>query len=613
MNFFEQQDRARRATTVRVWLLTLVALSPPLLWLLMTAWIDEASWLGALILCVFMLPFIAVGYWYEIRKLKGGGDAIAEQLDGDLISFEPADEEERWLLDIVEEMAIASGSPVPLVYILDRAGINAFALGSTPANAVIGVTYDALVLLNREELQAVIAHLLSQLHTNDLRLDARMNAVGNGCGWIIALLALAGAHPLGATLLLVGCGWLYVYNLLVARTNRQRKFLADASAAQFTRNPQSVASALKKIISYEDESWLLDCNEKTPLAIYFAAPEENPKEGSRSPYPTLEERIWRIDPDWDGEYLDMPELESLIGDDKQSRENRRRWEVLGAVANIASNPGYSEDAPCAATLYQTRAALDKIPQSVRSTARQPSGAQALIYRLLLSPQAELRTRQLAQLQRFIDADVDRDLQKLEAPMTDLDLYLRLPLIDLCIPALRQLTPQQYTLFRTNLTLLIVADGRQDVLEWTLVHILELHLRGKPRVKRHYTLAQRAKDVALILALLAFTGQKRTAYAERAYYRASDVLPYDPVPLKAHKSTFGLEDFDKALNNLRQLKPHDKQILLEAMAVCIEDDAEITPQEIELLRATADILDCPMPEGLQTPLWQPFPEEATALV
>lgn len=611
MNFFEHQARARRATTYRVALLTLVALSPSLLWLLLTTWLDETSWVGALVIFCLMIPFIAGGYWYEIRKLKRGGSAIAEQLGGELISHNPDEHEER-LLEIVEEMAIASGSTVPLVYVLDKRGINAFAAGATPRDSVIGVSYGALLVLNREELQAVIAHLFSQIHRSDMRMDARMNGVAIGCGWVITLSVLGGGgSAISGILLLLGCGWMQLYARVMARAHRQRKFLADASAAQFTRNPLSVASALKKIASHEDESWVLDCREEDYLQIFFAAAQRHPEHRARTPYPSLEDRIRRIDPDWDGEYLCIPELESLLGDDKHAQENRRRWKVLGAVANVVSTLKHAEQTSSATALYQTRAALDKIPQAVRTAGRHPSGAQALIYRLLLSPQIEQRERQLTLLRNFIDKEVDSYLRRLEAPMANLDLYLRLPLIDLCIPALKQLKTQHYRIFRTNLTLLIETDGRKDTLEWTLLHILELHLRGKPKVKSRYRLEQRADDVALLLILLAFMGHKSVAHAERAYYRASDALPYYPPPLKGRTRDRGLDDFAEALDNLRQLYPQDKQTLLEIMAVCIKDDGHITPEEIEILRATADILGCSMPEELQMPSLHTLTEETIA--
>lgn len=497
------------------------------------------------------------------------------------------------MLDIVEQMAIASGNPVPLVYLLDTRGVNAFAAGRTPQDSAICLTLGALYILNYEEVQAVVAHLFSQIYNNDMRVDTRMTGVYLGIACLALLIGLAGGF-----MFVVGMGWIYLAFLAMSRVLRHRKYLADASAAQFTRNPQSVASALKKIGGYEYGS-VISCREQEDfLQMFFAMPYDELGKRLASPHPPLKKRIRRLDPDWDGEYPDVPPLESLVGDDELAEENRRRWDILGAVTapHFAVNDAGEEPA----YLYQAQLSLSKIPDGIRAAARHTDGAQVLIYRLLLCVQPDVRDQQL----KLINADpnpvIAHYMQVLEAPMRDLDRYLRLPLFDLCIPALKQLPADEYEIFTNNMMVLAGVDDRTYLMGWALLHILNTQILQRPKAKSKYTLAQRESDVTLLLWLVANTGHRSEAQMELAYYRACDVLPFYTAPVNWLREGEGLERFNKPFKRLQQLKPDEKEILMEAVAVCIENDGHITHEEIELMRAIADILDCPMPEGLETP-------------
>ncbi len=592
MNFFDHQDRARRSAVYRMLLTIAIVLSPVIFGTCVWAQIDEADWQVPVVICGVMLPFMAAGYWYQNRKLKGGGSAIAERFGGYLISLDPH-EDDRWLLDIVEQMAIASGNPVPLVYLLDTRGVNAFAAGRTPQDSAICLTLGALYILNYEEVQAVVAHLFSQIYNNDMRVDARMTGVYSGIACLALLIGLAGGF-----MFVVGMGWIYLAFLAMSRVLRQRKYLADASAAQFTRNPQSVASALKKIGGYEYGS-VISCREQEDfLQMFFAMPYNGLGKRLVSPHPPLKKRIQRLDPDWDGEYPDVPPLESLVGDDELAEENRRRWDILGAVTASAFAVNDAGEEP--AYLYQAQVSLSKIPDEIRAAARHTDGAQVLIYRLLLCAQPDVRDQQLKLINAVPDPVIAHYMQVLEAPMRDLDRYLRLPLFDLCIPALKQLPADEYEIFTNNMRVLAGVDGRTYVMGWALLHILNAQVLQRPKAKSKYTLAQREEDVTLLLWLVANTGHRSEAQMELAYYRACDVLPFYTAPVDWLREGEGLERFDKPFKRLQQLKPDEKEILMEAVAVCIENDGHITPEEIELMRAIADILDCPMPEGLETP-------------
>ncbi|MEO8488783.1 M48 family metalloprotease [Pseudomonas sp.] len=598
MNFFEHQARARRNAAYRMLLTIGILLTPAILWTYVSSLIfGEVHWYEPLAVCGVMLPFVASGYWYQIRKLKGGGSAIAEKLGAVLISDQP-DEDDRWVLEIVEEMAIASGNPVPPVYLLDTDGVNAFAAGRTPQDSVISVTLGAFYILNYEEMRAVIAELFSQIQNNDMRVDAQMTGVYSGIACLALLLGLAGGYTL-----IIGLGWAYLVFLAMSRVIRERKYLADAAAAQFTRNPLSVASALKKIGGYEYGS-VIGCRESEDfLQMYFAAPFEELGKRWVAPHPPLEKRIWRLDPDWDGEYPDVPPLESLMGDDEQADENLRRWEVLGAVGAAVSATRQTGEEPNAWDLYLARVALDSICDVVTAAARHPDSARALIYRLLLSDDAPSREYQESQLQGCPDQEILHHMHALKGPMANLDRYLRLPLIDLCVPALKQLTPAQYKVLTDTIMVLCSVDAKTILTGWALVQILNARVPGRRQLLGLYTLSQRESDVTLLLGLFAAMGHRSDSQAELAYYRACDVLPFYTAPRDDLDEEDTLKSLDKRLTHLRQLKSEEKETLMDAIAVCIETDGHITPEEIELMRAMADALDCPMPEGLETPSFE----------
>ncbi|WP_339434625.1 M48 family metalloprotease [Pseudomonas orientalis] len=608
MNFFEHQDRARRNAIYRVLLVTVIVLTPALFGVFLSTWFDEIHWYEPLLISAVILPFIAAGYWFQGRKLKKGGSAIAESFGGVLISAEPVAQDNRWLLDIVEEMAIASGSHVPLVYMMNQGCINALAAGRTPKDSVICVTFGATLMFNREEMQAVVAHLFSQIHNNDMRSDARMTGVYLGVAWFtLLLLPVAASGVIGASLFFLAGGWAYLTYFAMSRVNRERKFLADATAAQFTRHPQSVASALMKIGGHPPSSFLTCCKEtENFLPMFFAAPFRKFSQRSISPHPPLAKRIARLYPEWDGEYPDVPPLETLMGDDEQAQENRRRWEVLGAVAIAARGLNSTQEDP--AQRYQTQATQSMIPYEAWSVAGDPAGAQALIYSLLLCVQPALRARQLTLLQETLDPQVADFLPGLDAPVRGLDRYLRLSLLDLCVPALKQLPTDQYSVFTHTMMILVAVDSRGLFGGWALINILDAQVLPKPTIKRRSTLEQQEDNITLLLGILALTGQRSQAQIELAYYRACDVLPFYTAPMKTLKEGASLDALDKPLKGLQQLQPEDKAILMEAVAVCIENDGHITPEEIELARAIAAILDCPMPEGLQTP---PIAEDETS--
>nr|WP_294980533.1 M48 family metallopeptidase [uncultured Pseudomonas sp.] len=636
MNFFEHQDRARRQTGRLVLLLTIAVACLVIITSLALGWLwrylgeptlhltsraslpDPELYLSV---AAVIVGVVVLGALYKQVQLSAGGKVVAESLGGRLLNLSASNADERRLLNVVEEMALASGSPVPPVYVLEDGSINAFAAGLTPRDAVIGITRGAIEQLERNELQGVIAHEFSHIHHGDMLLNTRLTALLHG----ILLLGLIGGMLLrgwsetstgirvgsrsssndkngggSVVLLVLGAGVaLYVLGyvgtffgqLIKASVSRQREYLADASAVQFTRDPSTIAGALKKIGGNPLGALL-----SAPRAAEFSHLYFGDGVGSSwfDTHPPLKDRIRRVDPGWDGRY---PKFEPRLDVALMSKE---AW--TAAVTGQPYQPSAVEvavaavGAPTAAHLLEARSTLQRLDERLQRAAHDSEGAEALIYGLLLDSEPGQRARQLEEIKKRLNLSLALQLDLLEEPLLHLDPGQRLPLLDLAMPALKQFDVQGFLTLRENMALLIKFDGAVKLLEWTLLRIVERNLRPGSGTIGNMPLAELAEESATLLAFLARVGESRDPQVEQAFADAWGGLPFTPRPLPAAGR---LRELEGALKRLEHLRPLQKPQLLKAMARCIEHDGRISPAEAELMRAVADILDCPMPPLLAT--------------
>jgi len=629
MNFFEHQARAKRRTLKLVVLMTLAVISLITITsvVLILAWqqiqqeinIEEPiNWQLVPAIAALVLVVVIGASLSKHAQLRAGGKVVAERLGGRLINLEPRGLEEQRLLNVVEEMALASGTAVPQVYVLPDAGINAFAAGLTPQDAVVGVTHGAIRVLNRDELQGVIAHELSHIYNGDMRLNTRLVAIVHGIlviglvGDVIAsgssaLNSKTGRNQAGAVGLFIGIALVMLGsvgtlfgNRIKAAISREREFLADASAVQFTRNPAGILGALKKIGGYAASSKLEAAHAAEFSHLYFSEGVILSASGGSATHPPLGERIRRIEPTWDGHFpsLALVELPAATGSADLDFS-----EVLESLPSVAAAPAAlvfdlaavqasiaTIGAPQQGHLQAAQQTLASLDPRLKDSARSSTGAQALVYGLLLSPLAAVRTLQLQQLAGSTDAALRNSVESLSPALEQLDPGLRLPLLDLVIPALKQLPKAALQAFMGNLRHLIDADAKVELLEWTLLRIVQRNVEGLPAAEYKWTLTQCRAELATLLGALTYAGQADPEQARRALAFAWDELPFE----RPQAPETDLEHLDRALIRLRQLTLEHRPTLLGAMARCIGYDGEVTVAEAELMRAVADLLDCPMP-------------------
>lgn len=652
MNFFEQQERAKRNTSKLVVLMclaviSLVAISSVAVAAILAllnqrdpdAPVMAGSWftqMTALLdwhlvgtISILVIGVVVAGSLFKHFQLRGGGKAVAESLNGRPIDPGNTDLEEQKILNVVEEMAIASGIPVPPVYVMEDESINAFAAGHTPQDAVIGVTRGCIKLLSRDELQGVVAHEFSHIFHGDMRLNTKLVATLNGIlliglvGYIVlrsapfrrsnskdnsALILLA----IGLVLVVVGFAGTFFGNLIKSAVSRQREFLADASSVQFTRNPAGIANALKKIGGYHTGSQIQAANASEYSHMFFSRAIGSAFSTFMATHPPLEQRIRRVQPDWDGSFTSpQPQPEPAIEPRPEVDRSRATRHVLVAAAADTVIGGQSSAQATPLRANASREAIEAIGQpsarhvayarqtiaaldpELREAAHDIYSARALIYGLLLGTSEPVRSRQLAALEQNAEPDAYRYVTKLAAKLTALEPHSRLPLVALALPALKQLSSAQYTTFKKCLGQLIMADKQISLMEWALYRIVIHNIEPPPRRPTRAALGNLRDECQVLLSALVHAGHMDDNQAHAAFDAAASSLPFKGLALLPRDavSTAALEP---AVIHLCNMAPSDKQPLMQALARAVEHDGFVTVTQAELLRAIADSLDCPLP-------------------
>lgn len=648
-DFFDQQHRARKRTGLLVGyfavavLAIVLAVYGAVTLILLASAKDGPSrlrpwdWqrLGGVAVVVGLV--IVSGSLYKIATLREGGGAVARLLGGEVVNPGSATPAERRLLNVVEEMAIASGTAVPTVYVLaDEPSINAFAAGHEPGDAVIAVNRGTLDHLSRDELQGVIAHEFSHILNGDMRLNLQLIGLLHG----ILLIALVGEllvrilanssssnrsrrsksegkqDGLAMALFLLGValvaiGWLGVFfgRLIKSAISRQREFLADASAVQFTRNPGGIVGALKKIGGLASHSRIASPNAEQASHMFFG-PGLHFVFEALSTHPPLAERIRRLDPSFDGTFpsIEATDIVEVSADEEPARD--RTWglgaqgrRAAASTAEIPLDPGAavaSVGAPRREHVEFATALLGSLPDPLTAAAREPFGARAVIYALLLDRSEPIRRRQLQILETGSAPGTAAEVLRVAPWVDSLDEAARLPLADLAIPALRQLSPGQYRAFRDQVEPLVQADRTVSLFEFALQRMLLRHLdqhfeqRPSPPA-RYRSLGPLLDACSVLLSALAQAGQSREQDASRAFFRGGRELDLaEGLLTERPAEACSLEAVDRALGDLALASPPLKRRILSACAACIAADGLVTVAEGELLRAVADSLDCPMP-------------------
>ncbi len=587
------------------------------------------------------LAVVGLGSMYKWSQFSSGGSAVAESVGGRRVDSNTRDLNERRLLNVVEEMAIASGVPVPAVYILDEEpGINAFAAGLTTNDAVVTVTRGTLEKLTRDELQGVIGHEFSHILNGDMRLNLKIAAIifgilvlgviGRGILWSMRGTrvrggknsggAVAAIFAIGLALVVIGYVGYFFGRLIQAAVSRQREFLADASSVQFTRNPAGITGALKKIGGYALHSTMQHNQSAAIGHFFFAQAFETGITGLWATHPPLDQRIRAIDPNFDGQFFEPPEIVDVehasfataglagaggaglrptslpVAATPQTTPPPATPPRLPTTSAVAAVDAIGTLTP--AQIANAQVILDATPARLRTATQTPAEARVLLYGLLLND-GETRTRQRALVEHHAGAPAVRLLDELDPALREVRDEQRLPLVQLAMPALRQIPANELQPFLAALDDLIRADNQISAFEFALqrllTHGLALGRQPKAAVVQYYSFNAVISEISTVLSVLARASTSDDAIAPQAF--AAGAAQIKLIESQLHYSDERARDlaaFDAALDKLASASLPIKQRTLVAAAHVVQADGQVLICEFELLRAVSAALDIPMP-------------------
>ncbi len=621
MNFFDAQDKAKRATRR---LIVAYVVATMLIVAGVTAVVGFALYSNMQPVQPAVLVFTAIATLllitgsslYKTARLAGGGSQVARDLGGTQVAPDVSDPLRRRLRNVVEEMAIASGVPVPDIYVLEQeAGINAFAAGLTTGDAAIAVTRGTLEVLSREELQGVVAHEFSHILNGDMRLNIRMMGVLFGImvlGLVGRLILRGGYHAslgssrrnrgggpalvIGLGLLILGSVGVFFARLVKAAVSRQREFLADASAVQFTRQTDGIADALKKIAAYQQHSYLVAADPEEVSHMLFA-------HGARfsalfATHPPLMERILALQPQFKpGE---LPKVELPVTPSVSQMDTTGKTMGFAAGGDIAASVSIPDSIgnPSLQHVLFAGALRIALPDTLYGAAHSPTSAWLLTLALFIDPRVENSASAFELLTQQLGEQRSNLVRNYYAELAEGSSQWRLPLLEIAFPALRQ-TPEQRLDYLLELSQrLIELDGKVALQEFCLYRILKLNL-GNARQPSSRPKADASRDdvraAALeLLAIVAEQGNPNDS-ARRAAFSAGAALFGAWAETAEYRSvTNPVQAARQALDVLQRMNNAARRSMVEALAAAISSDRQLSVSEAELLRAICASLDCPLP-------------------
>jgi len=649
MNFFESQALARRNTKILVVLFALAVLAvivavdlvlaavwihglsdvpvPPGASFVATlqqvpaqVYLAGAAIVGALIL--------GVSGYQVLRLSAGGGERVASMVGAREVEPGTRDPRERRLLNVVEEMSIASGVRMPAVYVMDgEKGINAFAAGYDISNAVVAVTRGTLEALNRDELQAVIAHEYSHILNGDMRLNIRMMGVLAGIVFIGGIGEFlmrstrrsrgdgaAVAAAAGIALLVIGYIGLLFARLIKAAASRQREYLADASSVQFTRNPDGIAGALDQIATSAAGTRIENRRAEDMSHMFFGQGIKMWFGGIFDTHPPVAQRIRKAHPDFNAATYRAGRARSLV-DASPGKGGGKAGAAPAAASGFAAgrrsaDEGHAwgrsagESVAVVGTVEPDQLAyaqrlIASMPEALYARAHEPDGACAVIVALMLAPSDEVMKRQLDEARAAGAGRLAQAALALAPEARGLGPAYRLPLVDLALPAAKKAGTAAQGELIAGLKAVIQADRRVSLHEYVVLTLVRSQLapHAGPGAAANLSMKDVEHAALRLLRLVAHAGAHdgaaREAQADAALRAGAAHLGID-VPAQAQAGNFAMDAVDDALRKLKALEPMQKALLVKGLFAAVTHDGTIRVMEAELMRMICAALDCPLP-------------------
>lgn len=643
MDFFAAQDAARKRSRklVALFIAAVVCMILVLYAVVMVLWFtgsgsgdiaqaagtsiqQPASWWNPGVFATvagLTILVVSVASLGKIASLRAGGGAVARSMGGRQVAPDTNDPDERKLMNVVEEMALASGVTVPEVYVLDdEEGINAFAAGFSVDDAAVAVTRGCIRQLSRDELQGVIAHEFAHILNGDMRLNIRLIGVLFG----ILVLAVVGRGLmrtafysgggrrsdkggggaaaiilLGITLVLVGYLGVFFGRLIQSAVSRQREYLADSAAVQFTRNPAGIAGALRKI--GQAGSRIRNEHAVDAAHMFFASGLKSAFGGMFATHPPLRQRILAIDPSWDGSF-EAPQRKSSAAGRGKAAAGEKPAKAARTGPSISSPHAMIAQIGLigAAQLSHACQLRQSLDQRFGEAIHQPLQARSLVFALLVDDQdASLRSRQIDFLRQDAGPELAQAVEAWHTRIGDLTPAERLPMIELALPALHALSDQQRQDFIRRIEWIVKADTRVTLFDFAVTWLVRAQLLNKalkdhtprPPVAQAAALAKPLSTLIGALVLLSSDEDKARLRFEEALAGSKSFAGLTRFP---GSSELGFDALDRALEQMASATFALRREILEAACQAVYSDGRVSVSEAELMRVVAAALQCPMP-------------------
>jgi len=628
MDFFEHQHRARRKTSVLILYFILavgmiiVAVNLTVLVVISATasiptpysdWWQQPYWAWT---SLAVLLTITAGTLFTMLKLRGGGRAVAEMVGARRIPVSTEEPDERRLINVVEEMSIASGTPMPSLYVMEDPAINAFVAGYRPTEAVLVVTRGTLQHLNRDELQGVIGHEYSHVLNGDMRINIRLMGIlagiliisqfgrllmrsnrrgrGKGAGQV-ALLGLA--------FFVIGYVGIFFGSLIKAAVSRQRELLADAASVQFTRNPDGIAGALWKIQQHSEGSLLTNRHSDDVSHFCFGEAVKSRLSSLLATHPPLDQRIRAINPRFVGAKYTAAQSATLVTAAGDATAAHRAagssgfagdsGQIVASADQLVAGIGVISEAQ-----YNSAADLhSSIPVVIHDALHQQDGARHIIYCLLLLALDKADQAAAVQIIRRDEGEEIREpLQTLYRSISAFGRDKRLVLLNLAFPALKEMAVEQRHAFVQRVEAIIKSDGRFSLFEFVVLSLLQEHLSTQAEMDvpvRYFKYTDVEAELHTLIALLIQAGSTVAEEKPGLYRRVLSTFLFDQQHAFKPESV-SVEALGQALHKLAGLSPLLKRSVLEACTDCVLHDGKVSAAEAELLQLVAERLDCPLP-------------------
>lgn len=653
MDFFEAQHLSRKRTTRLVIFfglavlgvviaVNLVVLGAFVTYDIATGQDDYSWWSFQRVVWTtgIVLGGIGLGTMVRFNELSGGGSCVAKSLGGRRIDTTTTNQGEKTLMNVVEEMSIAAGMPVPEVYVLDREhGINAFAAGFTPDDAAVAFTEGCLEHLERDELQGVAAHEIAHIAHGDSRCNLIMAALlngllsltllshalrgndsddGEGFGSLVHGGGLRGAGAagllflivLGAAVAITAIGALghFLGRLIQAATSREREYLADAAAVQFTRHLEGLRRALSKVGGQRRGGRIRHPGAENYAHLFFSSSQLSRRSGMMSTHPDLSKRIRAIDSSWDGKFTEV-EIQMPASSRKAFSSHHRTVSPAEgqAVSQRMTMLSRLQGPPTAFQWGMLAPLLQGMPDGIGEQLQEPGNAQGMVLAILASAGSKPSPSLQAVFGPSIPGHLKPAFDRYRALLANVDDQRKLILLEVSLPALGELTTGVYNQFLNTVDQITGALDHSCIFAFLAARLVRLRL--EPKVNGHAVQSGSIKYSKLTPELAPAVGRVLSRVARVATGSEDDAVHTFKQAIKsqyllAHSVELlpsdqqSIPELEKALDTITLSSFAIRRQIVQAARAMVQRSKTITVSEYAIVRVLSATLGCPLP-----PLWQ----------